>query len=195
MEYLFLGLGWMLFYSSHTFLAMLNIKRKIRSQLKGLYKWYRLSYSLFSTLFFFALFLYAGSIPRIWLFGSGPVSTYLGFMLATFGTIISVKSMRNVSARRFIGLRPKDDLSETEPLVTEGWYGYMRHPLYAGLILIFIGYFLYAPNLSSLIHLSALLLYLPVGIYYEEKKLLEIHGNRYAAYQKEIPAIIPRIKK
>lgn len=195
MDYLILGLGWVLFYSSHTFLATLNIKRKIRSLLKGQYKWYRLAYSLFSSLFFLALFLYAGSIPPIWLFASGPGSTYLGFMLATFGTIICVKSMRDVSVSRFLGLRPQDDLSENEPLVTDGWYGYMRHPLYAGLILIFIGYFLYVPNLSSLFHLAALLLYLPVGIYFEEKKLLTLYGRRYARYQKEIPAIIPRFGK
>lgn len=195
MEYLILGVGWMLFYSSHTFLATLNIKRIIRSRLKGFYKWYRLAYTLFSTAFFFALFLYAGSIPRLWLFASGPGSTYLGYMLATFGTIICIKSMRDVSVSTFTGLRPQDDLSENEPLISDGWYGYMRHPLYAGLILIFMGYFLYTPNLSSLIHLAALLLYLPPGIYFEEKKLLEIHGNRYAIYRKQIPAIIPRFKK
>lgn len=195
MEYLILGLGWVLFYSTHTFLATLNIKRKIRSRLKGLYKWYRLAYSLFSSLFFFVLLLYAGTIPNRWLFATGPGSTYLGFMFAAFGTIISVKSMRDVSISRFVGFRPQDDLSDLDPLVTDGWYRYMRHPLYAGLILVFIGYFLYVPTISSLIHLAALLLYLPPGIYFEEKKLLEIYGDRYSRYRKEIPAIIPRFRK
>lgn len=195
MEYLVLGFGWVLFYGSHTFLASLNIKRKIRSLLKGLYKWYRLAYSVFSGLFFLGLFFYAGSISSQSLFAPGPGSTYLGFMFATFGTIICVKSMRRVSVTRFIGLRPQDDIAETEPLVTEGWYRHLRHPLYAGLILIFVGYFLYVPNWASLIHLIALLAYLPLGIHFEEQKLLEVYGQEYAAYKTDVPAIIPRFQK
>lgn len=195
MYYLVLAMGWVLFYGSHTLLARLNIKRKIRSRLKGRYKWYRLAYSTFSGLFFLALFLYAGSIASPKLFAPGPGSTYLAFMFATFGTIICVKSMQQVSVTRFIGLRPQDDISTTEPLQTEGWYRYMRHPLYAGLILIFFGYFLYVPNWASLIHLLALLGYLPVGIHYEEQNLLALYGSDYAAYKNEVPAIIPRFKK
>ena len=195
MEYLILGIGWVLFYGSHTLLASLNIKRKIRSHLKGLYKWYRLAYSVFSGLFFLGLFFYAGSISSQTLFPPGPGSTYLGFMFATFGTIICVKSMRRVSVTRFIGLRPQDDIVETEPLVTEGWYRHLRHPLYAGLILIFLGFFLYVPNWASLIHLIALLVYLPFGIHFEEQKLLEVYGQEYAAYKTDVPAIIPRFQK
>lgn len=195
MEYLILSLGWLFFYVSHTLLASLNIKRKVKAWMGKGYKWYRLFYSLFATLVFFALFLIAGAIEPIWLLASSTLTTYLGFMLATFGTIISVKSMKHVAAGRFLGLKPHDDLQVNEPLITKGWYGYMRHPLYAGLILIFLGYFLYVPNLASLIHLLALLLYLPFGIYFEEKKLLEQYGQAYIRYQNKVPPLIPRFKK
>jgi len=195
MEYIILALGWIVFYTSHTFLASLNIKRKFRLWMKGSYKWYRLIYSLYSTLFFFGLFVFAATIVPQWIFNPADGSTYFGFMLATFGTIISVKSMKGISSGRFIGWRLHDDLSDNEELIRDGWYKYMRHPLYAGLILIFLGYFLYVPNLSSLIHLLALLCYLPVGIYFEEEKLLSIYGEAYVNYKKTVPPIIPRFKK
>ena len=195
MEYITLALGWIVFYASHTLLASLNIKRKFRLWMKGSYKWYRLAYSLYSTLFLLGLFVFAAIIVPYWIFERSAGSTYFGYMLATFGTIISVKSMKGISAGRFIGWRPHDDLSEKEELIRDGWYKHMRHPLYAGLILIFLGYFLYVPNLSALIHLLALLLYLPSGIYFEEKKLLSIYGEAHVDYQKNVPPIFPWFKK
>lgn len=163
--------------------------------MKGSYKWYRLAYSLYSTLFLLGLFVFAAIIAPYWIFEPSEGSTYFGYMLATFGTIISVKSMKGISAGRFIGWRPHDDLSEKEELIRDGWYKHMRHPLYAGLILIFLGYFLYVPNLSSLIHLLALLFYLPFGIYFEEKKLIAIYGEAYVDYQKNVPPLFPWFKK
>ncbi|NHE59418.1 methyltransferase family protein [Cyclobacterium plantarum] len=195
MEYFILSLGWLFFYISHTFLASLNIKRKVKAWMGMGYKWYRFCYSLFATMVFFALLLLAGSIEPIWLLASSPLTTYLGFMLATFGTIIAVKSMKHSKTSRFLGLEPHDDLKEKEPLITVGWYQYMRHPLYTGLILIFLGYWFYLPNLASLIHLLALLLYLPFGIYFEEKKLQEQYGEAYTHYKNKVPPLIPRFKK
>jgi protein-S-isoprenylcysteine O-methyltransferase Ste14 len=195
MEYIILALGWIAFYSSHTLLASLKIKRNVRQRLNGSYKWYRLAYSFFSAIFFLGLFVFAGTISPNWVFILANGSTYLGFMFASFGTIISVKSMKGISKSRFIGWQLRDDLSQPEKLINDGLYQYVRHPLYAGLILIFTGYFLYVPNLASLIHFVALLLYLPFGIYYEEKKLLILHGQAYADYRKTVPPLIPGFKK
>jgi len=117
-------------------------------------------------------------------------------MLAAFGTIILVKSFKNFSGKRFAGLTPHDDLEIKEELIQTGIHGYIRHPIYAGLILIFTGYFLFSPTLASLIHVGMLMLYLPIGIYLEEKKLLAIFGQAYKNYQSNVPALIPRgIKK
>ena len=195
MEYIILALGWILFYSSHTLLASLEIKRKLRQWLKSSYKWYRLFYSFFSAVFFLGLFVFAGTIGPDLIFTPGNGSTYLGYMFATFGTIISVKSMKGISTGRFLGWNLRDDMRHPEKLIRDGLYQYLRHPLYAGLILIFTGYFLYVPNLASLIHLMALLLYLPFGIYFEEKKLLALHGQAYADYKKTVPPLIPVFKK
>ncbi|WP_209332733.1 methyltransferase family protein [Lunatimonas salinarum] len=191
MPYFLLFLGWGVFYASHTYLAKLTVKRSIKSAMGRAYRWYRLLYSLLSMLLLFIIMLYAGGIPAVPVLAASPVTTYLGYMLATFGTILAVKAMKGISVSRFIGLTPTDDLSEEETLKVDGLYRWIRHPLYAGLILIFLGYFLFLPTWSSFVHLMALFAYLPFGIHYEEKKLLEIHGSKYRTYQQQVPALFP----
>ncbi|WP_234364422.1 methyltransferase family protein [Lunatibacter salilacus] len=194
MPYFYLFIGWMLFYASHSYLAALNIKRKIQGIMGNSYKWYRLIYSLVSILGVFALLFYSGTIPPHYLLNPTDVLQYIGYMLATFGTIISVKSMKGISLKRFIGLAPHDDLKQKDSLVIDGLYRWVRHPLYAGLVLIFLGYFFFLPTVASMVHLIALLVYLPFGIYFEEKKLITLHGPAYIDFQKSVPPIIPTKK-
>ncbi len=116
-------------------------------------------------------------------------------MLATFGTIISVKSFQRVNKAQFLGISPHDDISKIEPFINQGLHSYIRHPLYIGLILIFVGYFFFQPTWAALIHLLSLLVYLPFGIYFEEKKLMKIYPDNYPAYQEKVPDLIPNFRK
>lgn len=195
-SYVYLILFWTVFYLHHSLFASLNIKRKIKALVKKAYLWNRLLYTGIASILFFGIFIYSGTIEPNLLLHPTDVLTYLGYMLAAFGTIILVKSFKNFSGKRFAGLTPHDDLEIKEELIQTGIHGYIRHPIYAGLILIFTGYFLFSPTLASLIHVGMLMLYLPIGIYLEEKKLLAIFGQAYKKYQSNVPALIPRgIKK
>ena len=67
----------------------------------------------------------------------------------------------------------------------------MRHPLYtAGLLFLWL-----TPGMSlnSLTLYIASSLYILVGAYFEERKLLREFGQAYAEYQKQTPMIIPRL--
>jgi protein-S-isoprenylcysteine O-methyltransferase Ste14 len=79
--------------------------------------------------------------------------------------------------------------------VIQGWYARVRHPLYGGLILIFGGYFLIAGSYSAGVHFGCLLIYLPIGIYFEEQNLVWIYGDQYQDYRKNVSAIIPQLWK
>lgn len=195
MAYLILVILWVLFYFLHSFLASLNIKRKIKGMMGRQYIWYRLMYSLFATLHFMAILIYSAGIQQFVLFEKTPFMTYLGYMAAAFGTIILVRSIKYINGSKFLGISAHDDLEDQSPLVVKGVHGYIRHPIYSGLILIFIGYFLYQPYPTSLVHLLMLLVYLPFGIHFEEKKLISIYGKAYQNYRKEIPALIPYKRK
>jgi len=83
----------------------------------------------------------------------------------------------------------------TDPytVVKTGAYGRVRHPMYLGILLIYLGFVL-----STLSWISFALW---VGIFiiydylasYEEKNLIRIFGKAYVDYQKRVPKWIPRI--
>lgn len=137
MSYLILVILWILFYFTHSLMATIRVKRKIKLFLKTGYRWYRFFYSLVFGVFFFGILLYAATLEKTQILASTDLLTYMGYMLATFGTIITVKAFRNFSGTKFLGLRAHDDLEEVEPLVTSGVHGWVRHPIYSGLVLIF----------------------------------------------------------
>ncbi|PZX58020.1 methyltransferase family protein [Algoriphagus chordae] len=191
MNYVLLALSWIIFYTLHSFLAASKLKRILEGKLGNAYKWYRLAYTLIAILLFLGIMIQALLIPTEILIPKSELTTYLGYMFAGFGTIIATKSSKKYSLKNFLGLIPKQEVSEE--LVTTGLYSRIRHPLYAGLILIFLGYFLFSGSVSSAVHLGCLLLYLPFGIYFEEKNLVHQFGESYQKYKTEVPPLIPRL--
>ncbi|MEB2783461.1 methyltransferase family protein [Algoriphagus persicinus] len=192
MNYVLLALSWIIFYTLHSFLAASKLKRILQGKLGNAYKWYRLGYTLFSSLLFLGIMIQALLIPKSILIPKGDLTDYLGYMFAGFGTIIATKSSKNYSLKRFLGFDPSA-IENDDTLVTTGLYSKIRHPLYAGLILIFLGYFLFSGTVASAVHFGGLLLYLPFGIYFEEKNLVEQFGVAYQKYKSEVPSIIPKL--
>lgn len=77
-------------------------------------------------------------------------------------------------------------------LVTDGIYGWVRHPQYSGLFLISIGLMIQWPTLVTL-----LLWPLMFGVYYklamkEEARMIERFGQRYLGYKKSVPGFFPK---
>ncbi|WP_297336911.1 isoprenylcysteine carboxylmethyltransferase family protein [Algoriphagus sp.] len=193
MEYLLLAGSWAIFYGLHSFLASSKLKRILKEKLASGYKWYRLFYSTFSILLFLAILIQAVLIKPDRIFKESNLIVYLGYLLATFGTILSVKSSKAWSIKQFLGLNPASP--EKENLIKSGLYGKIRHPLYAGLLLIALGYLLVAGTGTAMIHLACLVIYLPIGIYFEEKNLMEKFGDSYKRYQQKVPPLIPSWRK
>jgi protein-S-isoprenylcysteine O-methyltransferase Ste14 len=80
-------------------------------------------------------------------------------------------------------------------LVIEGLNRYVRHPLYAGTILIVLGLVVFLPTMTNLIVFILILIYTLIGIKLEEKKLVEQFGQEYEDYRKNVPMLIPKIFK
>jgi protein-S-isoprenylcysteine O-methyltransferase Ste14 len=77
-------------------------------------------------------------------------------------------------------------------LVTDGIYGWVRHPQYVGLFLVSIGLMIQWPTLVTL-----LLWPVMFTVYYrlatkEERRMTELFGQRYLEYKKSVPAFFPR---
>jgi protein-S-isoprenylcysteine O-methyltransferase Ste14 len=191
MDYLLLALSWTLFYTLHSSFAGSKLKRFFGGKIGKTIKWYRLVYSIGSSLFFLGILLQSALIPTYQILTKGSITEYLAYVFAGFGTIIMVKSAKQISLSRFLGIWSESD--QVEELVISGLYSKVRHPLYGGLLLIFIGYFLFAGTAAAAVHLICLALYIPIGIYFEEKNLIASHGQSYKTYQEKVPPFFPWI--
>lgn len=150
---------------------------------------YRLLYNVISTVLFFGMLLLGAIIYSVLLFPPSPFSNYTGLMLAAIGLFVIKRAFRNYSTRAFLGF--KRDLSEG--LKTTGVQAKVRHPLYTGTLLVVVGYVFFNPQLTSLTILAALLVYLPFGIRWEEKKLIKMYGEEYVEYRNSVPALFPSL--
>lgn len=186
-EHLILLLIWTVYYALHSLFASTYMKNKLGLKQQH----YRLLYGLFSTLLFGCVLIYNATIYSALIYPPNNLSIYLGLMIAATGFFIVKRSFRQYSFREFMGLKAEKD----QQLQTKGIQSKVRHPLYTGTILIFLGYFIFNPQFSNLIMLMTMLIYLPIGIYLEERKLLKEFGEEYLQYKHSTPALFPNFFK
>ena len=89
-------------------------------------------------------------------------------------------------------------LLKTDELTTAGPYAYLRHPLYAGSLLMGCGFALVAGKLVSIVVIPAgLVFYFGYYLRYKERveseRLEAIYGDAFRAYRANVPAIVPRL--
>jgi len=116
--------------------------------------------------------------PR-WLKGLGAVSLVAGGVLGTWGMLALGRN-----------LTPFPKPVEGGRLVTHGPYRFVRHPIYAGLILGTMGLALFRANFVGLGLAATLFVFLDLKSRREERWLRETYDG-YAAYQGQVRKLIP----
>lgn len=185
-----LVLGWIIYFAIHSVLAADKVKAWFRSLLAKGYRYYRILYSVISTVGLLGLLLLNAAIGRDWLWNPTGIVRYLSLLLATFGVIIVSRAFKEHNALAFIGLK-----QEEVKFSRSGILNYVRHPIYSGTILIVFGFFLFTPTMATLVSTLCILGYLPIGIYLEEMKLIKQFGDQYIRYKNEVPSLIPKLGK
>jgi protein-S-isoprenylcysteine O-methyltransferase Ste14 len=84
-------------------------------------------------------------------------------------------------------------LKEGHRVVRSGPFRYVRHPIYAGVLLALVGLGLVRANLAALIALPLVVAGLRYKIATEERLLLTHLGDEYRDYQRHVRALIPFI--
>jgi methanethiol S-methyltransferase len=189
----------------HSLLASQKIKMITRDRLgDNFMRYYRLVYNLLAGLSFIPVMLIYTLFPdrRLYLV---PLPWSL---LMVLGEILALAAMvaglRVTDTGEFIGLRQMMEPAKPEQkdfplstvkgtLVVSGVYRYVRHPLYsAGIAFIWL---LPMMTINILVMNIALTLYVVVGSYLEERKLLREFGRAYAGYAAITPMFIPFLKR
>jgi protein-S-isoprenylcysteine O-methyltransferase Ste14 len=84
-------------------------------------------------------------------------------------------------------------IKQDHELVDDGPYRFVRHPIYTGLLVAFIGSALASDNgrgvLAVVIAFAALWRKLKL----EERWMIETFGEAYVRYRERVPALVPRI--
>jgi protein-S-isoprenylcysteine O-methyltransferase Ste14 len=110
-------------------------------------------------------------------------------LLETSGLfLLTVCSMGRLWALLYISGRKKFEL------IMEGPYSIVRHPLYVFSLIGTIGIGLASENIFVLVVLVIFyLLYYPLTIFVEEKKLVAEFGQAYLDYIKRVPRFLPKL--
>ena len=85
-------------------------------------------------------------------------------------------------------------LKADHAIIRTGPYGWVRHPIYTGLLLAATGTAIVQGTPGSLVGLVVLTLGILLKIRQEEQLLRGHFGDEYRAYQREVPALVPRFR-
>ncbi len=184
---LFLG-----YFILHSFTASLWLKQWIAACCPVVVPWYRLLFNLLATLLAIPLAWIAWRYPGESLWQWQGVMFYLMNGIALLSLLTLVYSSRSYDMQEFLGLRQlqtrTSEVNDMEHFHISTFHRYVRHPWYFLILVI-----LWTRDMSSnqlLIYLLVTL-YLFIGSWLEERKLIVYHGEVYEEYRKRVTGLIP----
>ncbi len=190
--HLIYALAWLTFGLGHSLLASEGLTAGLRSRLGA---FYRLTYNLFAAAHLALVWLVGA-----WLFAGAPAYDRPPLLAAAMtggaiaGLVVLAVGLTGYDLGRFAGTTQIRhhliglQACEHEPLRMDGIHRFIRHPLYAGAVLVLWGRIADDFDLATAAWAS---LYFFVGTLFEERRLLRLYGEEYAEYRRRVPAVVP----
>ena len=195
MNYFLLLIFAILWCTLHSLLISIRTTSWFKWKLGKNYKYFRISYNIFSFLSLIALMLFEKSLATSllfdWNFGYLQLLQVLLLMLSLLLFYLGAKQYDGME---FLGIRQlkhgfkSKTLSTSGKIQTKGILGVIRHPWYTASIIII---WLRPLYVSSLIINLVFTLYFIVGSFLEETKLRKEFGAEYTDYQKRVSMLLP----
>ncbi|MFC2112181.1 methyltransferase family protein [Bacteroidota bacterium] len=130
-------------------------------------------WGLDSFVFKYTTFL-AESVPWFIRIGAGAIILVSAFSLARSGLRIVFGEVR-----------------DTPEVIKKGAFSVIRHPIYLGAILLYLGMISFTLSLASVALWVIIIIFYWFISRYEEKLLIQMFGDEYKDYQKKTPMLFP----
>lgn len=153
---------------------------------------YRLGYNIFSVISFAPVLYLVATLEDQPLYQVPAPWSYLMLGVQALSVLLLGIAFLQTDSLSFIGLRQLFEEEKPGQLVTRGLYKLVRHPLYT--FSLFFIWFTPTMSLNSLVFYLGVTVYVLVGAYFEERKLLRDFGEAYAGYKLKTPFLIPGLK-
>ena len=117
------------------------------------------------------------------------IGQWIGGLLAGIGIIILLFAL----VQLWESLSPFPSPKTSNKLKTKGLYKFIRHPIYSGIILSFLGWSLVQGNYWKLMVTTILLLLFYFKSSYEEQRLINRYGDEYLNYKERTGRFFPKL--
>ena len=177
----------------HSLLASNTFKTWLTNLLgKSLMRGYRLFYNVFSLVSFLPVLYLVATLPDAPLYSVPAPISYAMILGQGVAAVLLIIGVLQTDTLAFVGLRQLAEEEKHAKFVTNGLYRLVRHPLYtAGLLFLWL-----SPQVTvnSFTLYVAATIYILIGAYFEERKLMREFGTAYAEYKSRTPMLIPWLK-
>ena len=192
-KYLVLALAWAAYGAVHSAMISETATGFLKRCLGGAFRFYRLFFNVVATVLLVPLVSYSMPLRRAAALRWDGPWLLVRYTLVAVGVLLFVSGGRHYSLGQFIGISQlrgtsAGGLATGGGIDSTGVLGVIRHPWYAGLILL-----LWARDLdiAGLVVSSVLTIYILVGTLLEERKLAHEFGDAYRSYQRRVSMFVP----
>ena len=196
MDFIILSLLWIIWCALHSFMISITFISFLQKRLKYSFKFYRLFYNIFAAISFFWILWYTSGIKGTLIFQWNGWLQIIQFLLLAGSAVLFWTGAGNYDFLQFSGLRQikegtnHSSISEINQINTSGILGITRHPWYFGAIL-FIWSVSKDIDAASMTVKVIWTIYLSIGTFLEERKLVIEYGDEYLKYKQKVSMLFP----
>jgi protein-S-isoprenylcysteine O-methyltransferase Ste14 len=188
-----LSFCWIGYFTLHSALASLAVKRRVAAVWPNLMPYYRLMFNTLASLLILPILwlTYHDPEPMLWRWQG--ITAWLANGLALAAIFGFWRSLKSYDMQEFFGLRQLQlhvrKVEDQEHFHLSPFHRFVRHPWYFFALVVIWTRDMSATTLLSSVFIT---LYFLVGSRLEEKKLLVYHGDTYRRYMARVPGLIPQ---
>ncbi len=191
-DFTWLLVFWMAYFAIHSLMASLRMKNYLAKRWPNLFPSYRLFYVVVASILLLPILWWLSQLPNQWVWQWRGIWWWLANGLAVLAILGFFISTRYYDMAEFLGFKQQQQnnrsVNDQQSLVLSPFHRFVRHPWYFFLLVMI---WTRDMNLGFLLSAISISIYLWIGSYWEEQKLVIYHGEVYQKYQKAVPALLP----